>query len=747
MKFTLLTLALFITSISFAQKDKDYNQMATEIEQKIWGTKDPLFESNELPAEYKNESGVILAQKHTIETDSKKKSSFLGFRSVLQGTFSKTVREKIYLNDQSSLDEYSQLSFSKLQSKRSGMLTKNIAYSFLGIRVIKPNGTVEKINVDETAVTLKETSDGKKNKIAIPNLAIGDIIDYYITSYDKVEVAGSIETMMFVLSDDYPIVNYSINILFDKRIAAEYQCINGAPDFRVRGVEDDNLMEITAKNLPKIKNLVWSSMARQMPLARIKYAFGDIYHSAGNMVKKGSVQKVVTADDVETSVQNSLANYMMSIPSNNNIKKEWEKYSSTRKGAQTGDSIAAFVYYYYRYYNYGNYKDLAEGDFASAEEFGGNYYQLQRGMEIVRTLDEVFDIKGEVIMITGRNSVKRSNLFSGGDLNFMIRIYTPKPTFLYLGGSLYNYGEIYPAFEGEQGKYVSFKSKKTGLIIRRVIGYEVEDQGVATPNKTDYKTNNHSEKLTIEIDKANQQLLNIKRNVLSKGHLRRDMQSSLEIWEDYCKSERAKLGYDTDMQKFWTDKGKDFKKSIDEFNTKLTKARETVKEKFEAEVNGQYDSKPKELKSYKILNHGFRHSDPGFAMEEEFTMDGWVKKAGNNFIVEIGKLAGSQMEIKANQRDRKLDIYMPFARSFTDTIQLIIPDGYTVEGLDKLNKKTENECGGFVTTAKVEGNQLIVTTNKYYVNAVEPVANWAKLTAFVDAAFDFGKEKVLLKKK
>ncbi len=747
MKFKLLALTFFITIISFAQNNKEYNQMAAEIEQKVWGTKDALFESNEIPAEYKNESGVILAQKHTIETDSKKKSSFLGFRSVLQGTFSKTVREKIYLNDQSSLDEYSQLSFSKLQSKRSGMLTKNIAYSFLGIRVIKPNGTIEKVNVDEAAVTLKETSDSKKNKIAIPNLAIGDIIDYYITSYDKVEVAGTVETMMFVLSDDYPILNYSINILFDKRIAAEYLCINGAPDFRVRGQDDGNLLEITAKNLPKIKNLVWSSMARQMPLARLKYAFSDIYHSAGNVVKRGSVQKVVTADDVETSVQNSLASYMMSISSNGNIKKEWEKYSSTRKGNQTSDSIAAFVYYCYRYYNYGNYKDLVDGDFASAEDYGGNYYQLQKGMEIIRTLDEVFDIKGEVIMITGRNSVKRNNLFSSGDLNFMIRMYTPKPTFLYLGGSLYNYGEIYPAFEGEQGKYVSFKSKKTGLIIRRVIGYEVEDQGVATPNKTDYKANNHTEKLTVEIDKTNQQLLNVKRNVVAKGHLRRDMQSSLEVWEDYCKTERANLGYETDMQKFWSDKGKDYKKSVEEFTTKLTKARETVKEKFETEVKNQYDAKPKELKSYKIINHGFRHGDPGFVMEEDFTMDGWVKKAGNNYIVEIGKLTGGQMEIKAEQRDRKLDIYMAFPRSFTDTIQLTIPEGYSVEGLEKLNKKTENECGGYVTTAKVEGNKLLVTTNKYYINAVEPVANWQKLTAFVDAAFDFGKEKVLLKKK
>ncbi len=747
MKCKFLILLVFSITISFAQKDKEYNQMAADIEQKIWGTKDPLFESNEVPAEYKNESAIILAQKHTIETDSKKKSSFLGFRSVLQGTFSKTIREKIYINDKSSLEYYSTLSFSKLQSKRSGLLTKNIAYSFLGIRIIKANGTIEKINVDETAVTLADAGDEKKNKIVLPNLAIGDIVEYYITSYDRVEVNGSVESMMFVLSDDYPIVNYNVNILFDKRIACEYQCINGAPDFKIRSQDDDNLMEISANNLPKIKSLVWSSMPRQMPLARIKYSFGDIYHTGGNAVRKGNIQKVVTADDVETGVQNGLASYMINIGYNEYIKKEWEKWSKTRRGAQTNDSIVAFVYNRYRYYNYGNTISLVEGDFSSADDYSSDNFQLQQGMQMLRTLDEAFDIKGEVILITGRNSVKRNNLFSMGDLNFLIRIFTPKPVLLYLGNSLYNYGEIHPSFEGEQGKFVSFKSKKAGLIIRRVVGYEVEDQGVVTPSKTDYKINNRTEKMYVELDKANPQLVNIKRKAEGKGHLRRDLQSALITWEEYCKNERAYLGYDTDMEAFWVDKGKEYKRSLEEFTTKLKKARDGIKEKFETEAQNKYDSKPKEIKNYKILNYGLRQTDPGFIAEEELSMDGWVKKAGNNYIVEIGKFIGGQLEIKPEQKERKIDIYMPFPRSYTDSIEFVIPEGYNVEGLDKLNKKIENECGGFVTTAKVEGNKLLVTTNKYYVNAVEPVANWQKLTSFVDAAFEFGKEKILLKKK
>ena len=148
-----------------------------------------------------------------------------------------------------------------------------------------------------------------------------------------------------------------------------------------------------------------------------------------------------------------------------------------------------------------------------------------------------------------------------------------------------------------------------------------------------------------------------------------------------------------------------------------------------------------------MLQKGFSGSNASMALEEIFSMDGWVKRAGNNYILEAGKFVGNQLEIKADQRERKLDIYMPYARSFNNNITLKIPEGYTIEGAEKLNKSVKNECGGFESTAKVEGNNLIITYYKYYNNLVEPASNWDKILAFVDAGFAFTKEKVLLKKK
>ncbi|MBO9731744.1 MAG: hypothetical protein J7623_24095 [Chitinophaga sp.] len=68
--------------------------------------------------------------------------------------------------------------------------------------------------------------------------------------------------------------------------------------------------------------------------------------------------------------------------------------------------------------------------------------------------------------------------------------------------------------------------------------------------------------------------------------------------------------------------------------------------------------------SFGVDKMGLQHNDPDFVYHTNFILDGPLKHAGNNNILETGKLIGGQLEIKLEQRDRKVDIYMPYARSF-----------------------------------------------------------------------------------
>jgi hypothetical protein len=123
-----------------------------------------------------------------------------------------------------------------------------------------------------------------------------------------------------------------------------------------------------------------------------------------------------------------------------------------------------------------------------------------------------------------------------------------------------------------------------------------------------------------------------------------------------------------------------------------------------------------------------------------------VKRAGENYLVEIGKMLTSQVEIEKKEKERKNNVYLPYPRSFENEIIFEIPAGYTVSGLEKLNKKVTNSTGGFTSSSRIEGNKLIVNTVKYYSNYYEPNSNWNKMIDFLDAAYQFTQEKVLLKK-
>ena len=69
---------VFPLALLAQKKDsRDYSKMKREINEKIFDTPDPFFKDNTVPEKYKNESAVVLAQKHSIESDSKRRFGIL----------------------------------------------------------------------------------------------------------------------------------------------------------------------------------------------------------------------------------------------------------------------------------------------------------------------------------------------------------------------------------------------------------------------------------------------------------------------------------------------------------------------------------------------------------------------------------------------------------------------------------------------------------------------------------------------
>ncbi|WP_417213665.1 hypothetical protein [Bizionia sp.] len=114
--------------------------------------------------------------------------------------------------------------------------------------------------------------------------------------------------------------------------------------------------------------------------------------------------------------------------------------------------------------------------------------------------------------------------------------------------------------------------------------------------------------------------------------------------------------------------------------------------------------------------------------------------------MEVGKLISDQVDLSDEERKRTENVHMNYPRSYNYNITLNIPEGYSVSGLDKLNKSVDNKTGAFISTASMSGNQLIITSTKQYKNNYEDHADWPLMMAFLDEAFQFTNEKILLKK-
>jgi hypothetical protein len=259
-------------------------------------------------------------------------------------------------------------------------------------------------------------------------------------------------------------------------------------------------------------------------------------------------------------------------------------------------------------------------------------------------------------------------------------------------------------------------------------------------------SNTVNQQLSVTLDGKDPQLLNINRDITATGLCRYAYQPALLLYQDMEKEERHKLKLPSTIEEDLRKNNSQRRNIADEYEAAFRKARTGRKEIVKAAIEDEYSISPQALASYKILNQGLGEERPDFHMQESFSLKGLVRKAGNNYILDIGRLIGNHIELNADGHHRTHDIYLPYARNFQYKLSLAVPAGYTVAGLENLKKQVSNETGCFISSAEMKGNTVVVTVKKAYAHHYEPVANWDKMTAFLDAASDFTRQKILLKK-
>lgn len=749
MKHTIRLLLLLIAiSLSPSQMyADDYKEYAKEIRAGIWAWEDPEFKNYDIPDQYKNESAVILAAKDQLIAVSKSKFRIkvtLHMNINKELNYSNISRMLIKLNDKAAIDNYSEISY-KEQSEKSGYMVDNKFKTIVGVRIIKPDGTINEVDVDESvSVTEGKKDEESHKKLAVPGLEVGDIIDYFFYDEGRMD-SGNIPPMVFAFASQYPMLSYSVYCELGKNLTTEYRCINGAPDFKESLSPEKNIiLEASMKNIPKIDATRWIAPYREFPMIRLRV----LNNSSGVMFKPASarqkgVYKNLPYETIFTDSRCYLATYgdlgyqtggpVMSfgkrhfgsdIPEMKKIRNLTKKYKESNPDA-TDEDIAKFVcdaiYFYWP----------------------GSYYYTPRrfaySLEAYLTIVEKIDCK--VGQITSRLGARKEEVCTVDDIEYFVSVNNDNLILTYPTAFSIP-GEINTNFEGETGiaiKVDKYKAKDKKDPIKG------ERSNVLMPISTAEQNKDISE-LTVDFGQDMLQL-DISRYITATGAMRNSYKRGLTIFPDYDQALRERLGIEekTLLEEMQNDKKE--RKFIEEYEAVIEKAEKRREETVKDDIKHYHGIEPKEDNlEYSIESHGLTQQNPNFKAAMKYSIEGLVKKAGNNYILDAGKLLGSQLEIEGYERQRTVDVYMPFARTIEREIRINIPSGYKIEGIEALNQNISNNSMSYMSSAHTEGNVLTLKSTKVYKNNFEKAANWAQILEVTDVSNDVYGKSIMLKK-
>jgi hypothetical protein len=680
--FLVLTFAIAGHHI-VAQKDLD-----SQLKFQIWEHASPEFKTTAVPEKWKYESAVVLAFEH----------EYIGEFSYTTQVEKLNMHIRIKLLDKAAVADFSELSFDD-KTVRTTKFGRPSAYRVMAIKVIKPTGSEKEVDLS-TAVKA-DVSSSKELKIPVPNLEVGDIVDYFVAF--KTESSGSPDSGDEILfQGKYPIISYVVKFQIPRGYELYSTPYNGAPDFKKEIIDNDQVYTLKREMQEKDPDVLWSYDYRTSPHIRYRFA------SAGGKpnVKRNAELLLSAFNGPNPMDAGYIEDYL-----GKNLKKDRDP-----------KNIANEVYYLLRNPIYKHaYFEIDQSDPLNYYYTPNKFYFL-----IDRILDEK-RIDFEIILVPSRAYGPVPSLTNFSSCDFIVKIKSDPPIYLERPNPFSIPNEIPYMIEGMEGV-----SSIAQISYKPIPVSTYEQNSTATTIDASFAPGDFSK-------------MNVKRKVVAKGHTKTSHQYMVFTNYDYLK-EYDQPKYLVESSRVMGNLIKEYTKEKTKFEQRKTQDYNERDKRLKEDIERDMEVKPSDY-SLNVKSIGMWHTSPDTEYEDAFTLENMGKKVGPNIIFEIGRFIGKQTEVEEHQKERTVDIHMDYPRMFTQEIVFTVPAGYNVEGVESLNKTIESDAGGFISTAELNGSTLIIKTKKYYTKNTYPAADWPKITAFLNAAVDFYGAKILLKKK
>ena len=127
-----------------------------------------------------------------------------------------------------------------------------------------------------------------------------------------------------------------------------------------------------------------------------------------------------------------------------------------------------------------------------------------------------------------------------------------------------------------------------------------------------------------------------------------------------------------------------------------------------------------------------------------------IEDAEDFYIFSFGKVIGRQTELY-NETERVTPVELNYPFNYNTEIEITIPEGYTVSGLEDCSIKNEckNEEGisaGFESSATQDGNKITIKLHEFYKSTFYKTDEYAAYRDVLNSADDFNKLVLIFEK-
>ena len=233
------------TQRNHTNSNSSYKKKAERIRKQIWDDSDSAFSQTCLDDSLLNYSSVTLAESFSGEYERHHSWNplHLFFGNNTNHTISRqVVRRRVMLNDSDAVERYALLDYPKdLPFKYNKDLTV-----VMGVRVVSPDGSIYEVDTDPYTQPLQYDGEQRPDKISIPQLFEGCIIDYFTWSERK--TYGIHPSPFFIITaDGEPVLHSRINLTTDKNLSVQYRHSGDSPGLSV-STEDNGSLCLTGQN-------------------------------------------------------------------------------------------------------------------------------------------------------------------------------------------------------------------------------------------------------------------------------------------------------------------------------------------------------------------------------------------------------------------------------------------------------------------------------------------------------------------